>query len=184
MIYVLGFFVFAFIGWIIDTTYSSFSRKKITISGYFKGAPFCPIYGFGGILLFNNFALMSQQPPWLNIFTTTLYIIILEYVGGWFSEHFLDEKLWDYSDEKFNLNGYISAWHSYLWLILVTFAYLIFGHQTTYIFEWLSQQIKLDQRLEVTILFAIFIVALWLTAKNKKLRLAKLAQTSLNGFLK
>jgi uncharacterized membrane protein len=181
MIYIIEFFIFAFLGWILDSTYSSIKRKKLVISGYFKGLPFCSIYGFGGILLINNFAFLDSQPAWLVILITTILVVALEYVGGLFVEHFLGERLWDYFNERFNVI-YISAWHSFLWLIVVSFSYFIFGRQADVSIAWLKEKIILDSNLEVLLVFVFLIGAFFLTMHNKKVRLAKLAKKKLEDL--
>lgn len=179
MIYLLEFFAFSFFGWVIDSIYCSISTRKIVFSGYFRGVPLCPIYGFGGILLLNNFALLIDQSFWVTIVVSTFLVVLLELIGGWFSEHFLDEKLWDYSGDKFNLGGYISAFHSFLWLIAITILYVLIGHRTHLIFNWLNSKITMDPHLEVIVLFAILSAAFWLTLHNKKLRLSELSRKRL-----
>lgn len=174
MIYIFEFFVFAFLGWIVDSIYYSITTKKIVISGYFKGVPLCPLYGFGGILVLNNFAFLSNQPFWLTILITTILIVTLEFFGGKLTEHFLGERLWDYSKEFLNVDGYISLWHSFLWLVGTSFFYLIIGHKVDLIITWFNSKLTLNQNLEVIIMFIILIFGFWLTINNKKLRLSKL----------
>lgn len=181
MIYIIEFFIFAFLGWILDSTYTSLESKKLTSSGYFRGWPFCSIYGFGGILLINSFAFLDSQPAWLVILITTILIVALEYVGGLLVEHFLEERLWDYSHERFNLI-YISAWHSFLWLIAVTVSYFIFGRQADIYITWLKTKITLDNNLEALLVFLILTGAFFLTMYNKKIRLNKLAEKKLNAL--
>lgn len=176
MTYVIEFFLFAFLGWILDTCYSSFEKRTFVFSGYFKGIPLCPIYGFGGIVLFNSFAMLSSAEPWITIVVTTILIIILEFFGGWIAEHLLDEKLWDYSNEFLNINGYVSIWHSFLWLLVISGAYLAIGRKTNELLQWFDSLIIVDAHLNVLLLFIILIVGLWLTVKNKKKRLKKLAE--------
>lgn len=180
MIHIIEFFVFAFVGWIIDTSYCSLWHKRIIISGYFRGVPLCPIYGFGGILLLNTFALMNGRPPWETILLTTLLVTVLEFVGGWFAEHLLEEKLWDYSKEPFNFGGYISAWHSFLWLIVVSVSYPLMGKRSYDFVQWINSRITLDKNLEVILVFVIFGLAIWATIENKNSRLSKLAKQKLD----
>lgn len=176
MVYIIEFFLFAFAGWVMDSSYCSLWHKKIIISGYFKGYPFCPIYGFGGIILLNSFALMKNQPFWITIGITTLLVIILEFVGGWFAEHFLEEKLWDYSREPLNLGGYISAWHSFLWLVVVSIAYLLIGGKSYDIVTWFDSLIAINKNLEVLLALVVISLVFWATIENKKLRLSKLTK--------
>jgi uncharacterized membrane protein len=176
MVNVIEFFIFAILGWILDTLYTSIGNRKIILSGYFRGVPLCPIYGFGGILLINNFALMSANNPVETILVTTFLVITLELVGGLFSEHFLGEKLWDYSKQPLNLDGHISAWHSFLWLIAVSLTYLIIGRRINEILNYLNSKTAMDPHLEVIFLFLILVLALWVTANTKKLRLSRLVR--------
>jgi len=123
-LYILIFLLFSFLGWIIDTTFSSiFTYKRFKPSGYFKNLPLCPIYGVGGIIIFQIFSKLVDCNSFVVISATTLCVITLEYLGGVFCEKFLNERLWDYSQNKFNLNGHIDLIHSIFWLVLITILY-------------------------------------------------------------
>lgn len=173
MVWIIEFLIFSFLGWIVDSTYRSLGHGKILFSGYFKGVPLCPIYGFGGILLVESFAYLSDQPGWISIIITTVLVTAVEYIGGWISEHFLGEKLWDYSHEPFNLQGYISAWHSLLWLIAVAVIYTYIGHHSGELQSLLNSYVVINRHLDTMILFLAVGAGLWLTAVNKKLRLSR-----------
>lgn len=55
----IQFFIFlfySFLGWICETTFCSIAARKFINRGFLSG-PFCPIYGFGAmiiLLLFSN----------------------------------------------------------------------------------------------------------------------------------
>ena len=146
------------------------------MSGYFRGIPLCPIYGFGGILLLNCFILLNGQPYLLVVFLTTLSVIGFEYTGGWLAEHLLDERLWDYSDENPNLNGYISLWHSSLWWVGVNTLYLLFINQQRLFSYIIGLKVEIRSDIQVMILFVLFIFVMWATSKNKKIRLTKMLE--------
>lgn len=176
LIYLLQFFLFSFLGWIIDSLYCSIGNQKWMSSGYFKGIPLCPIYGFGGILLLNNFVVLNSQSPYLIVTTTTILIILLEYFGGWFAENFLGEKLWDYSNEKFNLHGYISLWHSFLWLIVVTVIYFFLGEFSVRFVTHLQNSLKITADVDVFLTFIFLVIASLVTFKNKTNRLSAIKE--------
>ena len=46
---VSAFIIYSVLGWGVESLYMSFCNKKITNRGFGKG-PFCPIYGFGGVM--------------------------------------------------------------------------------------------------------------------------------------
>lgn len=169
--FLIEFFIFAFLGWIVDSLYCSITSKKIIISGYFKGVPLCPIYGFGGVLISNNFYSFQNYPFWMTILTTTTLVILLEYLGGWFAEYFLEEKLWDYSKEKFNLHGYVSLWHSFLWLVAINILYFSFNEKIVDFVYKLTQRLVMPAEQQIILIILISMVALMLTAKNKSIRL-------------
>lgn len=167
------FLVFAFLGWILDSLYSSFDKKRLIFSGYFRGVPLCPIYGFGGILLLHSFILLASWPAILVILVSTALIISLEYLGGWWAERFLDERLWDYSKEKFNLI-YISAWHSFLWLLTVGGLYLLLGAKAAVLLTYLEENLRVNSALEVLIFFVLLAIVFLLTGHQKKSRLSRI----------
>lgn len=114
--WLLFFYVYCFLGWIIESTIVSFSEKKIVNRGYNKG-PLLPIYGFGAIAV-----LFVTLPIKSNIFLIYLFgmvsATILEYFTGWLMETTLKMKYWDYNKDNFNLNGRICLRSSLFWGVL------------------------------------------------------------------
>lgn len=124
---IIEFFIFSFIGWVLDLFYNRLIDNHRWVStGYFH-APICPIYGIGGVLLVyinKYFAFLS--PFWL-IIVATFFMIATEYLGGKITERVLRLRLWDYRQAKFNIDGYIDLVHSICWLLLATvFYYFLF----------------------------------------------------------
>lgn len=126
LIYILEFIIFSFIGWVLDSGYRSLTERKWINAGYFKG-PICPIYGVGGLTLSFLFKYFNFLHLSLVLLIASLFLILIEYFGGIFSEKILKIKLWDYSDTTLNLGGHIDAIHSFFWVILtILFYYFIF----------------------------------------------------------
>lgn len=104
-IYVLVFFIYAFAGWIMETTSISIRNKKFVNRGFLIG-PVCPIYGYGVVLV----SLLLQKYQNDIIVTFFMSIIIcgfLEYFTSYFMEIIFKARWWDYSQRKFNINGRI-----------------------------------------------------------------------------
>ena len=102
-IYVLVFFIYAFAGWIMETTSISIRNKKFVNRGFLIG-PVCPIYGYGVVLV----SLLLQKYQNDIIVTFFMSIIIcgfLEYFTSYFMEIIFKARWWDYSQRKFNING-------------------------------------------------------------------------------
>lgn len=104
-ILILLFYCYSFIGWLIEIVVTLLKMHKFVNRGFLIG-PMCPIYGFGGVLitiLLNNY---SKDPLVLFIMAIVL-CAILEYVTSYIMEKVFKNRWWDYSDQKFNINGRI-----------------------------------------------------------------------------
>lgn len=107
------FAIYCFVGWAFESVYVSMEHRKWVNRGFLNG-PFLPIYGFGAIIM-----LFSALPVRNSIPLTFLFGMIgatlLEYVTGYLMEKIFQVKLWDYSYEPLNLNGYICLGCSLMW---------------------------------------------------------------------
>ena len=107
-IYIL-FWIYSFLGWIVETTYVSIKNKRFINRGFFIG-PYCPIYGTGGIILLS---LDKYQNDPLVIFILSIFICsIIEYLTSYFLELIYKVRWWDYSNRFFNINGRICLFNS------------------------------------------------------------------------
>lgn len=120
----LYFAIYSFLGWCVESVYKSILEKKFVNSGFLYG-PFCPIYGFGAIIMTLVLTKLSS-----NIFVvfivSTILLTIWEYVVGVLLEKIFKTKYWDYSHLKFNINGRVCLKNSIYWGILgVIFTFII-----------------------------------------------------------
>ena len=113
-LYLLEFLAFSSLGWLIDSGYRSLTDKKWINAGFFKG-PICPIYGFGALVLLFILKYLSFLHPFMLILCASLGLVLVEYLGGIFTEKVLKVKLWDYSFSKYQLGGHIDLLHSVYW---------------------------------------------------------------------
>lgn len=101
---ILYFYVFAFLGWLCESVYCAlFINRKWVNRGFLFG-PFCPIYGFGGLLVVYLLAPFTGDPVkifLLGMLSTTL----LEYITSVVMEKLFKTRWWDYSKQPFNING-------------------------------------------------------------------------------
>ncbi|MBQ3932685.1 MAG: putative ABC transporter permease [Lachnospiraceae bacterium] len=109
----LWFIIYSVLGWFVESIYMSYCNKKITNRGMVKG-PFCPIYGFGGIMCHT---IMSALPrvPIIIFFSGSLLATTFEYLVGIGLVYFLGELWWDYNDKPFNYKGIICLESSLAW---------------------------------------------------------------------
>lgn len=116
----LLFSIYSFLGWAIESVYVSLIERKIINSGFLTGF-FCPIYGFGSILIIgtarwigDNFSY-TYSTLLLNVLISIVLVTALEYITGYLLEKIFNCKWWDYSHEPLNLHGYICLKYSLFW---------------------------------------------------------------------
>ena len=103
-LFVLLFFIYSFIGYIIEIICVSIIDKKIVFSrGYLIG-PYLPIFGFGGLIMFGY--LSRYENDLLVLFVMSMVSSgLLEYFTSLLLEKIFKLRWWDYSDKKLNING-------------------------------------------------------------------------------
>lgn len=103
--YCILFFIYSFLGWIMEITLTLITDKKFVNRGFLLG-PCCPIYGCGCILL--NLLLHNYTNNILVLFILTMFTCsLLEYITSFLMEKIFKLRWWDYSQMKFNINGRI-----------------------------------------------------------------------------
>lgn len=116
---VFYFFLYSFLGWAMESIYLSIGQRKIVNTGFLYG-PFCPIYGFGAVVLYILLIPLHGKP--LAIFSVGFIVLsIWEYFVGYLLEKIFKTKYWDYSNNKFNINGRVCLLNSIYWGFLSVF---------------------------------------------------------------
>lgn len=103
--YILLFLLYSFFGWVCEVIYTSIPAGHFINRGFLIG-PYCPIYGFGAVfvlLLLNDY----RSNPILLFIMSILIASVIEYITSFLLEKIFGLSLWDYSNQKFNLNGRI-----------------------------------------------------------------------------
>ena len=101
----LIFITYSFIGWCMEVGCKLVELKKFINRGFLIG-PYCPIYGWGCILIILLLNKYTNDP--LVLFIMAIVICsILEYFTSYFMEKLFKARWWDYSRRKFNINGRI-----------------------------------------------------------------------------
>jgi len=113
--YIFIFLFGSFLGWVLELFYRSFIDHHIVNPGFLSG-PFLPIYGFGLVLL--TMILYQKKLNWFcKIFIFAILATLMELISGWFFQSFYHIRLWDYSNQWGNLNGWICPLFFFYWLI-------------------------------------------------------------------
>lgn len=124
--WVLFFFIYSFIGWVWECCFVSVRKRRWVNRGFMYG-PMLPIYGFGALAVLISTIRVRDSIPSIFLFGM-VGATLLEYVTGAVMERLFNVKYWDYSNQKFNLNGYICLTSSLGWglfsVLLVKFVHV------------------------------------------------------------
>ena len=111
--FVYLFFAYSFLGWVGEVVTTAVRKRRYQDRGVLNG-PLCILYGVGGLTI--SFALGELQQGWFFLFVLSMvYATVLEWGAGHILERVSGTRWWDYSDRKFNLDGYICLGASVLW---------------------------------------------------------------------
>lgn len=115
-LFILYFFLFAFIGWLMETLFSFYSLGHFTKRGFLYG-PICPIYGWGALMLIAFLGKYKNNNIKLFVYSAILFSAF-EYVVSYCLDALFAMNWWDYTNEFLNLNGRISIFYSFAWGII------------------------------------------------------------------
>ena len=105
--YVLMFFCSAVLGWLMEVTCKLIQFHRFINRGFLLG-PYCPIYGFGAVLV--TLLLSRYADSVAAVFVLAMVVCgTLEYLTSYVMEKLFHARWWDYSQKKFNLNGRVCA---------------------------------------------------------------------------
>ena len=107
------FFIYAFLGWCTEVSYAALVTGTFVNRGFLNG-PVCPIYGFGVVIVLTCLTPLAGSLPLLFLGSVVL-TSALEWLTGFALEKLFHQRWWDYSDEPFNLSGYICLRFSIAW---------------------------------------------------------------------
>ena len=108
--------LYSFAGWVLESVSKTIEQKKFVNSGFLYG-PFCPIYGFGALIMLLCLSFLKERP--IILFTTAFLILsIWEYLVGLLLEKAFKTKYWDYSHLRFNIHGRVCLKNSIFWGLL------------------------------------------------------------------
>jgi uncharacterized membrane protein len=109
----ISFVIYAFLGWLTEVIYAFYKHGEFVNRGFLHG-PFCPIYGIGIVSV--TTLLVNFKGNLVILYVLSIFITsILEYFTGYALEIFFHSTWWDYSNEKYNINGKICLKFSLLW---------------------------------------------------------------------
>ena len=110
------FLIYSFLGWMLETILAATEQRRFVNRGLING-PLCTIYGVPIVIL----TIFGQELPLFWLFLGAMIVAtVTEWISGHMIERFYHERWWDYSDIKWNLDGYICLPASLVWGVLGT----------------------------------------------------------------
>lgn len=113
---ILYFFIFAFIGWLMETLYAICTLGHFVKRGFLYG-PICPIYGYGALMLIVFLGKYRKKDLKLFVYAAVIFSAF-EYIVSYGLDALFSMHWWDYTNDFFNLNGRISIFYSVSWGII------------------------------------------------------------------
>ncbi len=154
---IIYFFVYAFIGWTLETIYAFLLKGKFVNRGFLIG-PLCPIYGFGAVILILLLG-KSKGKPGKEFLISVIAFTIFEYMVSYILEAIFGLRWWDYSKDFLNLQGRVSLAYSFIWgamgIILIEIIHPYISKKLQKIERHINKNI---QRIIIYVLVIIFII--------------------------
>lgn len=171
---ILLFLSCSFIGWVLECMLLFYEEKRLINRGFLTG-PVCPLYGAGASLIVFFLNDFKAHPLYIFLLATLISAII-EYLTSYILEKVFNTRWWDYSNERFNINGRLN--------LVTLFAFGIFGLILIYFYyPWFSKflslfspKILIISSIILSIIFVIDSVISFIVAfefKEKTLDIAK-----------
>lgn len=166
-LFITLFFIYSFIGWLVEVTIFLISEKKFINRGFLIG-PYVPIYGVGGMII--TLFLSQNTSDYIAIFLKAALICgVLEYLVSLVMEKIFKARWWDYSLKKFNINGRICLGNLVLFGLAGLAAIFYINPFLFNIFDKISlDTLKIINYVLITIFVSDVIITLFILAKVKK----------------
>ncbi len=109
----LYFFVYGFLGWCTEVGFAAVKEHKFVNRGFLNG-PICPIYGVGVTVVIALLTPYKKNLIMLYV-SSVILVTLLEGITGWAMDKIFHNKWWDYSNQPFNIGGYVCLVFSLVW---------------------------------------------------------------------
>lgn len=153
------FFLYSFLGWVFEEILAAFRYGKFVNRGFVNG-PICMKYGICMIIILTDISDLMQNPL-IQLIVCFVIITVIQYIAGAVIKRVTGRRMWDYSSQKWNLNGYVSFQNSLFWAIVAILCIWLV-HPFFYILYELVP-IRIVKIVEL-IIMVVFLIDLFVTA--------------------
>ena len=110
------FLIYSFLGWGFEAVVGTIKNRRFTNRGFSTG-PFCIVYGIAAVTMQITLADLMDDPVFL-LLGCGIQATFIEWFTGKLLELINRRKWWDYSNKKWNFDGYICFEYTLLWAVL------------------------------------------------------------------
>jgi len=143
------FFLGSTLGWVMELLFRRWRNpEKKWINPGFCTGPYLPLYGFGLCLMYLLAELPIPESLGQGIVSHILRIIamglgatFMEYLAGILCLKHFKVRLWDYRDQRWNIQGIICPQFTVIWTLLAAFYYETLHERMLGAVEWLSHNL-------------------------------------------
>ena len=113
IVLLLMFAVYSVLGWVTEVVFFALKTGEFVNRGFLNG-PVCPLYGFGvvGVVIL---MLPIQDNTVLLFLGSMVFCTLIEFITGLVLKYLFHDTWWDYSEEPFNIGGYVCLRFSIMW---------------------------------------------------------------------
>ena len=72
ILWVMYFYIYSVLGWVAETIYCSVGQRSFAERGFLNG-PYCPIYGFGAIIILQALYPYTDHPAIIFLLGSGIY---------------------------------------------------------------------------------------------------------------
>lgn len=172
LLFAFLFFIGSCLGWCMELLFRRFVSKnnprRNWINPGFLAGPYLPLYGFGlwGMYEVSHvIKLLVTGNIFIDVFIIFLIMAIImtiiEFIAGLIFVKGMNVKLWDYSGEKFNIEGVICLKFTVIWGVLGSVYYFTINTRVENWVDWLSAHLTFS--FFIGLFFGVFLVDLCYT---------------------
>ena len=154
-------------GWVLEVFFrkwfSGENPEHKWINPGFCVGPYLPIYGTGLCVMFimaclgNEKGISATAAGTIIWFTVmALAMTLIEYIAGYVCDRHFHIKLWDYSRQWGNINGYVCPLFSFFWAVLGAAYYFGIHPHILESLNWLSNNLAFS--FFIGLFFGVFII--------------------------
>ena len=162
----LVFLLYSIFGWLIEVIATYPDERKLVNRGFLIG-PYCPIYGFG-FLIITIFLKNFIDHPIILFFAIMCSCTIIEYITSLLMEKLFNARWWDYSNKKFNISGRVCLINSlYFGIIGLFVLYYIDPYTEDFVNSFSNNKIHLMSLFSLVVFAIDFILSFNIMNKFK-----------------